>query len=292
MLIDQEGGRVARLRPPNWREWAPVGRWTDAVDAADAPDWMESALLDALRLRFRMIADELLALGVDVDCAPVLDLRRDDADAVIGDRALARRTERIAPRGRAVCEGLAQGGALGVVKHLPGHGRATVDSHLAAPVVDASIEALRAEDFPPFRALADQALGMTAHIVFSAIDPDHCATVSPIVVETIIREEIGFDGLLMTDDLSMKALRGGFDERARESFAAGCDVILHCNGDLSEMSAAMRATPRLEGDARRRADAALAARSSAEPLDRSEAEARLAGLLAALPPAAAEQGHV
>ena len=292
VLIDQEGGRVARLRGPHWREWPPVGAWADAVDAAPASAKGEAALLEALRLRFRLIADELSALGIDVDCAPVLDMRRDEADAVIGDRALGRDPQAVARRGRAIWDGLADGGVLGVVKHLPGHGRADVDSHLSLPVVEADLAALKAEDFAPFRALADATLGMTAHIVYAAIDPDRCATLSPVVIDGIIRGEIGFDGLLMTDDLSMKALRGGFAERARDSLAAGCDVVLHCNGDMDEMAAIMRETPRLDGAARRRADTALARRGGASPIDLEAAERRLGAFSAEPPRAAMEERRV
>ncbi|MFQ5567056.1 MAG: glycoside hydrolase family 3 N-terminal domain-containing protein, partial [Paracoccaceae bacterium] len=229
VLIDQEGGRVARLGPPHWRRWQPVLRlFAKADGGAD-----EDAALEATRLRYRLIAGELAALGIDVDCVPLLDVLAPGAHDVIGERALGSSAEAVARRGRAVCEGLRAGGVLPVIKHLPGHGRAAVDSHHEAPRVAARREALEAVDFAAFRPLAHEALGMTAHVVFEAVDPGHCATLSPAVI-AVIRREIGFDGLLMTDDLSMNALPGAMADRVTGALAAGCDMILHCNGDMAE----------------------------------------------------------
>ncbi len=253
VLIDQEGGRVARLGPPHWRRWQPVLRLFEGVD--------EDAALEATRLRYRIIAGELAAMGIDVDCMPLLDVPVPGAHDVIGERALGRSPEAVARRGRAVCEGLRAGGVLPVIKHLPGHGRAAVDSHHEAPRVAAPRETLEAVDFAAFRPLADEALGMTAHVVFEAIDPEHCATFSPAVIAAI-RREIGFDGLLMTDDLSMNALPGAMASRVSGALTAGCDVILHCNGDMAEMREIAAHTPLLAGPAAARAARAEAERSA------------------------------
>lgn len=265
ILVDQEGGRVQRLGPPHWRSWRPVAGLFDGAEESDA--------LEAARLRYRIIADELRPVGIDVNCAPLLDVRAPEGHEIIGSRALGQAAEDVARRGRAVCEGLLAGGVLPVIKHIPGHGRATVDSHRDLPRVSAPRAELERIDFAPFRALADQALGMTAHIVYEAIDPARCATLSPVVVE-LIRREIGFDGLLMTDDLSMRALTGRMDERARDAQAAGCDVVLHCNGDMAEMVVIASATPPLSGAAAARAARAEAARRAPEPADIAAAVTR------------------
>ena len=269
VLIDQEGGRVARLGPPHWRRWQPVMRLFDGAD--------EAAALEAVRLRYRIIAAELAALGIDVDCAPLLDLALPGGHAIIGDRALGVQPEAVARRGRAVCDGLRAGGVLPVIKHLPGHGRAPVDSHEALPRVAAPRAELEAADFAAFRPLADEALGMTAHVVYEALDPERCATLSPAVIG-LIRREIGFDGLLMTDDLSMKALDGPMAARTEAALAAGCDVALHCNGDMAEMAAIAGVAPRLAGEAARRAARAEAERGDAGEIDLAAAEARYAEL--------------
>ncbi len=265
ILVDQEGGRVQRLGPPHWRSWRPVASLFDGADEASA--------LEAARLRYRIIADELARVGIDVNCAPLLDVRAPEGHEIIGTRALGQAADEVARRGRAVCEGLLAGGVLPVIKHIPGHGRATVDSHFDLPRVTAPRPELERIDFAPFRALADQALGMTAHIIFEAIDAERCATLSPAVVGAI-RRQIGFDGLLMTDDLSMRALDGPMAARAQEALAAGCDVVLHCNGDMAEMTAIASAAPRLSGDAARRAARAEAARGAPEPADIMAAVAR------------------
>jgi beta-N-acetylhexosaminidase len=265
ILIDQEGGRVQRLRGPVWREWAPA-----LEDCAGLP---LAARARAIHLRYRLIASELVDLGIDVNCAPVLDLARAETHAVLRNRCLAETPEAVADLGRAAAEGLLAGGALPVMKHIPGQGRAPLDSHKSLPVVTASGAELVA-DFAPFRALADLPMAMSAHVVYAAIDPDAPATQSPIMVR-LIRQEIGFDGLLMTDDLSMHALTGDFGARVERSLAAGCDMILHCNGVAEEAAAVVAATPRLAGRALARAEAALARRGRAsEEAQALEAEYR------------------
>ncbi|MFO1208145.1 MAG: beta-N-acetylhexosaminidase [Amaricoccus sp.] len=268
VLIDQEGGRVARMRGPAWREWAPA---LDACRAQSDPDLRALAM----RLRYRLIAAELAAVGIDVNCAPVLDVAGADTHPVILNRCYGDDPEEIAAVGRAVAEGLLAGGVLPVMKHMPGQGRAALDSHLALPRVAAPRAALAA-DFAPFRALRDLPAAMTAHVVYDAIDPDRPATQSPAVVR-LIREEIGFEGLLLTDDLSMKALDGSFAERTARALGAGCDVALHCNGDPAEMAAVAAAVPPLTGEAAARARRAMALRHPAAA-DRAALDAELADL--------------
>ena len=252
VLIDQEGGRVQRLKDPYWPAY-PSGAKIAAAYEADA-----AAGLVLARNIARLIADDLSALGITVDCLPILDVPQADVHDVIGDRAYGTTPKMIAQIGRAMAEGLMERGVLPVIKHIPGHGRAVVDSHHNLPVVSASKDELRQTDFAPFVALADLPLGMTAHIVYPAYDAEFSATQSPLVINDVIRGEIGFDGLLMTDDLSMKALAGDFADRARLSLAAGCDVVLHCNGEMAEMRAVAGAVPALAGEAERRAERALA----------------------------------
>jgi beta-N-acetylhexosaminidase len=226
VLIDQEGGRVARLRPPHWPRYpAPA-----AIASLGGEDASEAARLGA-----RLIAADLAALGITIDCLPVLDVPAPGADQVIGDRAYGTAPGEIARLGRAVCEGLLEGGVLPVVKHIPGHGRGTVDSHEALPIVDAPLDALGAIDFAPFRALADMPWAMTAHIIYTAIDAARPATLSPHLIGETIRRTIGFAGVLVSDDLSMKALGGSYAERTAGALGAGCDLVLHCNGNLAEM---------------------------------------------------------
>lgn len=253
VLVDQEGGRVQRLRSPHWRDWRP------ALDEAGglAPGTRERGLW----LRARLIAAELREVGIDVNCAPVLDLAGAGTHGVIRNRCLGSDPDEVARLGRAVAEGLLAGGVLPVVKHMPGQGRASLDSHLSLPEVTADRLELE-EDFAPFRALADLPLAMTAHVVYRALDVLP-ATQSPAVVG-LMRDEIGFDGLIMTDDLSMKALAGGFGERARASLAAGCDVVLHCNGDAAEMAAVAAVVPELAGRPAARAATALVLRRAPE----------------------------
>ncbi|MDA0368932.1 MAG: beta-N-acetylhexosaminidase [Proteobacteria bacterium] len=244
ILIDQEGGRVARLKPPHWRHPPPARVFGDLWDR-DPP-----AAERAARLNGQLIGAELIASGINVDCAPVLDVPVAGSHDIIGDRAYHTDTTVIAALGRAFTDGLIAAGVLPVVKHIPGHGRAGADSHKELPVVTASLDELE-QDFAPFIALRDLPLAMTAHVLFSAVDPDHSATTSATVVEDVIRQKIGFHGLLMSDDISsnMKALPGGFADRARDSIAAGCDVVLHCDGDLNAMQQVSAALPALSDHA-------------------------------------------
>ncbi|MGO4704269.1 beta-N-acetylhexosaminidase [Microvirga sp. 2MCAF38] len=275
ILIDQEGGRVQRMGPPHWPKY-PAGRTYGRLHANDPLVQREITRLGA-----RLIAHDLLSVGITVDCMPVLDVPVSGAHDVIGDRAYAYEADKVAILGRASAEGLLAGGVLPVVKHMPGHGRAGVDSHLSLPVVEASLETLESHDFRPFRILADMPLAMTAHVVYTAIDPDHPATTSKAVIGDIVRGKIGFDGLLMSDDLSMQALSGTFRERAEGVFQAGCDVTLHCNGKVEEMIPVAEASPILAGDALRRAEAALRLiRHDPEPFDPVDARARLEAALA------------
>ena len=253
ILIDQEGGRVARLRPPHWRGWSP------ALDTASAEALDEDERCEALRLRYRLIGAELAGVGVDVNCAPLLDIPIPGAHDIIGDRALGSTVDEVIRRGRAVHDGLLDAGVLPVIKHVPGHGRSGADSHEALPRVDTSLDELRASDFRPFMALGDAPLAMTAHIVYEALDPDACATLSATVMR-YIRETLGVSGLLMSDDLSMKALAGDFRTRTTLALDAGCDLVLHCNGDRGEMTAIAEGLRPLTGIAEERSGRALALR--------------------------------
>lgn len=273
VLIDQEGGRVARLRPPAWRQAPPAKVFGDLY----LKD--EEAAIEASRLNHRLLAHELRTVGIDVDCAPVADLRIPGADAIIGDRAFGERPEPIIQLGRAAMEGLMAGGVAPVIKHIPGHGRACADSHLELPVVDEEHGLLSETDFAPFKGLNDAPMAMTAHIVYSDIDPENPATASAEIVGRVIREEIGFDGLLMTDDLSMKALSGTFRARGEAALAAGCDMLLHCCGEMAEMRDVAHAAVRLDGRRLQRALAAEAARDRIEDFDPDDAESRLDALL-------------
>jgi beta-N-acetylhexosaminidase len=235
VLIDQEGGRVQRLKPPQWRQ-APEGARFAELAARDL-----TAAERAARLNARLIAADLAAIGIDVDCAPVLDVPVPGAHDVIGNRAYGSDPKIIAKLGRAVAEGLLEGGVLPVIKHIPGHGRAQSDSHHELPAVDADWDALAATDFAPFQALADLPLAMTAHVVFRSIDPAQPASTSPAVIDRVIRKHIGFDGLLLSDDIGMQALSGGYAARVAATLTAGCDVALHCSGKMEEMEEAVAA---------------------------------------------------
>jgi beta-N-acetylhexosaminidase len=273
ILIDQEGGRVQRLGPPHWPAYPP-GAAYGVVFERDP-----NAGLKAARLGARLIANDLAELGIDVDCAPVADVPAAGADPVIGDRAYGADPAKIAALAGAFAAGLTEGGVLPVLKHLPGHGRAMADSHQRLPVVTADRATLDATDFAAFRPLCGLPLGMTAHVVFTAVDPVAPATTSANIVKHVIRDSIGFTGLLMSDDISMGALSGSLSERTRAAIAAGCDVVLHCNGVLSEMVEVASEAPALAGDAARRAAAALAARKPAAPFDVVASRAELAKLL-------------
>ena len=274
ILIDQEGGRVQRMGPPLWPAYPP-GRAYEAA-GEDAVVRREIARLGA-----RLMAHDLLSVGINVDCVPVLDVPVKGAHDVIGDRAYGTDAQTVAVLGRAAAEGLIAGGVLPVIKHVPGHGRAGADSHHALPVVDAPLAALEAQDFVPFRHLADMPLAMTAHVVYTALDPERPATTSPRVLADIVRGHIGFDGLLMSDDLSMNALSGSLRARAEASFAAGCDIALHCNGRFDEMEAVASASPLLGGRALARAEAAMARiRHLPEPFDVAATRARFEAAIA------------
>ena len=274
VMIDQEGGRVARLGPPHWRAAPPQGLFA-GLDPA--------AARRAAKLNARLLAADLHDLGISVDCLPLLDLRFPGAHDIVGDRAFGETMEIVSSLGGAVCEGLLDGGVLPVIKHIPGHGRARADSHRELPKVDARRRELEHTDFAPFRELADMPLAMTAHIVYEDIDPDRPATTSPIVMGEIVRGFIGFDGLVMTDDLSMKALGGGFATRTADSLAAGCDLVLHCSGDMHEMREIAGAARPLDAEGRRRYQGALAMIGEPEPFDRDSALAGLAALVGDAP---------
>jgi beta-N-acetylhexosaminidase len=273
VLIDQEGGRVQRLGPPHWPVY-PAGAAFGALYDIDP-----ELGLAAARLSARLMAADLVDLGVTVDCLPLADVPVAGADAVIGNRAYGTEPGKVAAIARAVTEGLEQGGVLPVLKHIPGHGRATADTHFRLPEVDTPKAELERTDFAAFQPLADLPMAMTAHVVFSALDPVHPATTSATIIEQVIRGVIGFQGLLMSDDVSMNALSGSIAERTRAIVTAGCDMVLHCNGNLDEMRAVARETPELSGMAQERAERALASRKAPQPLDRQAARAELDALM-------------
>ena len=272
ILIDQEGGRVQRLGPPHWPKYPPAAAYLEAAkDLAGARE--------LVRLGARLMAADLRAVGINVDCVPVLDTPVPGAHDIIGDRAYGQNPATVALLGRAAAEGLLAGGVLPVVKHMPGHGRAFADSHKELPTVHADLETLDAWDFAPFRALSDMPIGMTAHIVFTAIDRKRPATQSRKAIR-LIRERLGFGGLLLSDDLVMNALSGTLTERAAKSLKAGCDLVVHWNGDLAEMRQVAQGVGRLKGRAKARAEAAMARIvAEPEPLDVAEARSRFDALL-------------
>jgi beta-N-acetylhexosaminidase len=273
VLIDQEGGRVQRLGPPYWPVYPP-GAVFGALYDIDPELGFKAA-----RLSSRLIAADLIDLGITVDCLPLADVPIAGADAVIGNRAYGTEPGKVAAIARAVTEGLEQGGVLPVLKHIPGHGRATADSHFRLPTVDMGRDELERSDFAAFQPLADLPMAMTAHVVFSALDPAHPATTSATIIRQVIRGVIGFQGLLMSDDVSMNALAGSIAERTRAIVNAGCDMVLHCNGKLDEMRDVARETPELTGEALNRANRALASRKAPQPLDRPAARAELDALI-------------
>jgi beta-N-acetylhexosaminidase len=255
VLVDQEGGRVQRLRAPHWREWTPP---LDTVDGAGSLEAAERIM----RLQASVIAAELADVGIDADCIPTLDVVRPETHPFLMNRCYGRSPEVVARIGRAVADGLMAGGVLPVMKHMPGHGLSYVDTHHDLPTVDVSVEELTAVDFAPFRALADLPMAMTAHLVFAALDGERPATQSPTMIQ-VIREEIGFQGLLMSDDLNMQALAGTLAERTARTIAAGVDIALHCKGDMAEMVEVAGAAGRMGPLALSRAKAAVAARRPA-----------------------------
>ena len=276
ILIDQEGGRVARLPAPQWKKRPPSARF-GALHEVDA-----EAAREAVYLNARLIAHDLSDLGINVNCMPVLDVPVENANDVIGDRALSRDPAIVVELGRLVIEGMLEGGVLPVMKHIPGHGRAMADSHLALPRVEAPREILSMSDFVTFRGLADCPMAMTAHVVYEEIDPERPATTSSRVIAEVIRSEIGFRGLLMTDDLSMKALQGSIAKRAKAAQFAGCDIILHCNGGMSEMLDVAKEAKALDDVHLKRAETALARLVTPEDIDIDAGEERLATLLKAV----------
>ena len=269
VLIDQEGGRVRRLRPPHWRE-LPAAAAYGRLYTHDA-----EAACSTARLAARLTAQELRALGINTNCAPVLDVPVAGSHDIIGDRAYGAEPEQVCELGLAVAEGFMAGGVLPVVKHIPGHGRATKDSHLDLPVVSASRAELVGTDFAAFQRLAHLPAAMTAHVVFSAVDPDLPASVSPRVTTEIVRGAIGFDELLMSDDLGMKALTGDIGSRARAVLGAGSDLALVCSGDLADTEAVAAVAPQLSGAALGRFERARAVFGQQEPFDVAQAEAGL-----------------
>src|SRR6204780_512309 len=273
VLIDQEGGRVQRFGPPHWPVY-PAGAVFGRLYDIDP-----SLGLTAARLSARLIAADLNDLGVNVDCLPLADVPIAGADAVIGNRAYGTEPSKVAAIARAVTEGLEQGGVLPVLKHIPGHGRATADTHFKLPEVDTSKAELERTDFAAFQPLAALPMAMTAHVVFSALDPAHPATTSATIIHQVIRGVIGFQGLLMSDDVSMNALSGSIAERTRAILAAGCDMVLHCNGKLDEMREVAAETPELSGKALQRARRALASRRTPQPFDKALARAELEAMM-------------
>jgi len=275
VLIDQEGGRVQRMGPPHWPAYPAAARFEALVHLP------EQERAELVHLAAQLMATDLREVGITVDCLPVLDVPVPGSSDVIGNRAYAFSPQRVAALGRAAAEGLMAGAVVPVMKHIPGHGRAFADSHLELPVVTADPEELRAVDFYPFRMNADLPSAMTAHVVYRALDESHPATVSNMVIEETIRGTIGFSGLFMSDDLSMKALSGTMQHKARAALAAGCDLVLHCNGDGAEMQAVADAVPQLSIEAQNRAARALAITQRVpQPLDRVEARHRLESALA------------
>jgi beta-N-acetylhexosaminidase len=274
VLVDQEGGRVQRLGPPHWLAYPPGAAYGRLYDCDRALG------LAAARLAARLIAADLIAIGIDVDTLPLADVPIAGADEIIGDRAYGETAEKVAALAAAIAEGLGEGGVLPVLKHIPGHGRATADSHLMLPVVHTDRAALEGTDFAAFRPLAALPMAMTAHVVYAAIDAAAPATTSAAIVSDVIRGSIGFCGLLMSDDVSMAALSGSIAERARAALSAGCEIVLHCNGHMDEMREVAEAAPLLAGDAARRADAALAARRPPAALDVRAARAEFSAMMA------------
>ncbi|MEP3226983.1 MAG: beta-N-acetylhexosaminidase [Parasphingorhabdus sp.] len=275
ILIDQEGGRVARMQEPIWPNFPPGEVFDKLYDSAPA------TAIEAARLNAQAIAESLREVGITVNCLPLLDVRQPDTADAIGNRAMGSEPLQVAALGRAVIDGQTKGGAVSVVKHMPGHGRAVVDSHMELPKVDAPAEALET-DIAPFRSLANAPMGMTAHIVYSAWDKDRCASLSPTVIEDIIRGSIGFDGLLFSDDLDMKALKGAVPERARDVVAAGCDIALNCWGRMDEMIGIADLLDDISTPSRNRLDRAMATLDQAtQSVELAELLSRRDALLAA-----------
>lgn len=275
ILIDQEGGRVERLKPPNWRHAPPAGVFAELArnDLVRAES--------AVRINMRLIAAELYDLGVTVNCAPVLDIPLPSSDPIIGDRAFGDNPGMVTALGRAACDGLMAGGIIPVIKHLPGHGRATADSHKSMPVVDSPREVLAAVDFSPFRALSDCPWGMTAHVLYPAFDANQPATLSRTIIHDVIRGDLQFSGVLVSDDLGMNALSGPFADRASAALAAGCDLVLHCSGNMAEMTEVIAGVPSLTEETRERLIRAIGLVGAPTEIDRVAVIGHLNALLPA-----------
>lgn len=274
ILIDQEGGRVARMRPPEWPAFPPADKFAKLYRLAP------SSAIEAARSNARALGLMLRSAGINVNALPLLDVRQDGASDIVGDRSLGSEPMQVAALGRAVLDGMASAGVVGIIKHMPGHGRALVDSHKELPVVTATPLELEI-DLEPFERLSSAPMGMTAHVVYTSWDAERPASLSPVIVKEIIRERIGFDGWLMSDDLGMEALKGDFSARAHGVVAAGCDVALHCSGKMTEMVAVAGAVPPLSAKGHERLVRAMAAtRIETEPLDFAEEIAKRDQLLA------------
>ena len=274
ILVDQEGGRVQRLGPLHWPSYPPGATYGRLYDQS-AEKGERAAYIGAC-----LIAADLAAVGIDVNCLPIADVPVAGASAIIGDRAYGKTPEKVAAIARCVAEGLLSRGILPVLKHIPGHGRATIDSHGGLPVIETDRPTLEASDFAAFRPLADLPLGMTAHVVYTAIDHLAPATTSVTVIRDVIRGGINFSGLLMSDDISMSALSGSLESRSRAAIAAGCDLVLHCTGDLDEMAAVASSVPVLAGEASERAQAALDRRKRSDKDDAAALRLEWARLIA------------
>lgn len=276
IFIDQEGGRVQRLRPPHWPDYPSGARLASGYDVS------RTNRRRAVYLHHRLIADDLRTIGINANCAPVLDIPQPGADAIISDRAFGENVHQIIDLADAAMTGLMEGGVAPVIKHIPGHGRALVDSHLALPKVDTNLEILRETDFAPFKALAMAPMAMTAHIVYEAVDKSAPLTLSACAIKSIIRDHIGYDGLLMSDDLDMKALTGTLKEKTAGALKAGCDIALHCSGDMKAMVQVAKGAKRLSGKAKERADIAVLCAKMIEAFDRKAAQDEFAALVPSL----------
>ncbi|MDD7908740.1 beta-N-acetylhexosaminidase [Pseudovibrio exalbescens] len=260
VFIDQEGGRVRRLRPPHWPEYPAMGKlarlWDVDPEKAKRAVYLQSYLMGI----------DLISLGITVNCLPVLDVRTEGASDIVGDRSYGTSPDVVIALGRAAIDGTLAAGVVPVMKHMPGHGRALVDSHLELPRVKAALAELETKDFVPFKALADCPMAMTAHIVFEAIDPDNPVTQSPCAISEVLRGKLGFQGCLLSDDISMKALGGDVEQRVKLIIEAGCDMVLHCNGDMQEMVAVARAVPWAKDGCFMRANEAMQSALAPQPV--------------------------
>ena len=275
IFIDQEGGRVQRMSRPHWRQYPTMATFGKMAEGE-----LESAK-EALSLNLQLLCDDLTSVGINANCLPLLDVPIDGADPIIGDRAFGTNSDIVEKLGEVCIEGLLASGVLPVIKHIPGHGRADVDSHLALPIVTTDLDELEETDFQPFRTLKLAPFAMTAHVVYTAIDPDNPATLSEKVIGGIIREKIGFEGLLMTDDVSMKALTGSLEDISLNALSAGCDLVLHCNGNMAEMKRITSVIPNLPSEGVQRRDQLLKNLKTRMSLDTEAIENRYNQLLAA-----------